>query len=151
MKLEVLVVDDFPVIREGLKRILADSDDLIVAGEAFDAESAMQKIHERAWHLVILDLSMPGQSGVELIHRIKTERPQLPILIFSMHHEAHQFIRSIRAGATGYLLKDDDSEIFLNAIRVVANGGSFFSKDLLPFSMPGGAQCSSVRREIGRI
>jgi len=136
MKLEVLVVDDFPVIRDGLRRILADTHDLIVAGEAFDDKSAMQKINERTWSLVILDLSMPGQAGIELIRRIKTVRPQIPILIFSMHHEAYQVIRAIRAGATGYLLKDDDSDLFLSAIRLVANGGSFFSHDLLPFFTP---------------
>ncbi len=136
MKLEVLVVDDFPFIRDGLRRILADTHDLIVAGEAFDDKSAMQKINERTWSLVILDLSMPGQAGIELIRRIKTVRPQIPILIFSMHHEAYQVIRAIRAGATGYLLKDDDSDLFLSAIRLVANGGSFFSHDLLPFFTP---------------
>ena len=136
MKLEVLVVDDFPVIRDGLRRILADTHDLIVAGEAFDDKSAMQKINERTWSLVILDLSMPGQAGIELIRRIKTVRPQIPILIFSMRHEAYQVIRAIRAGATGYLLKDDDSDLFLSAIRLVANGGSFFSHDLLPFFTP---------------
>jgi len=136
MKLEVLVVDDFPVIRDGLRRILADTHDLIVAGEAFDDKSAMQKINERTWSLVILDLSMPGQAGIELIRRIITVRPKIPILIFSLHHEAYQVIRAIRAGATGYLLKDDDSDLFLSAIRLVANGGSFFSHDLLPFFTP---------------
>jgi len=133
MKLEVLVVDDFPVIRDGLRRILADTDDLIVAGEAFDDVSAMEKIHERAWHLVILDLSMPGQAGVDLIRRIKAAYPQLPILVFSMHYEVHQVVRSIRAGAAGYLLKDDNSDLFLPAIRAVANGGAFFSHELQAF------------------
>lgn len=133
MKLEVLVVDDHAAIRDGLKKILADTDDLIVAGEAGNGNAALEKVRERDWSLVVLDLSMPGQNGLELIRLIKRERPKLPILIFSMHHEEQYAVRAIRAGASGYLSKDGDSELLLPAMRKVAAGGVFVSPQLAEF------------------
>lgn len=130
MKCEVLVVDDHAIIRDGLTKILADTDDLIVAGEAGNGNAALEKVRERDWGLVVLDLSMPGRSGLELIKLIKNERPRLPILIFSMHHEERYAVRAIRAGASGYLSKDGDSEWILPAIRKVAAGGAFISPKL---------------------
>ncbi|MDO8248985.1 MAG: response regulator transcription factor [Rhodoferax sp.] len=130
MKLEVLVVDDHAAIRDGLKKILADTDDLIVAGEAGNGNAALGKVRERDWSLVVLDLSMPGQNGLELIRLIKRERPQLPVLIFSMHPEEQYAVRAIRAGASGYLSKDGDSELLLPAMRKVAAGGMFVSPQL---------------------
>ena len=130
MKFEVLVVDDHAIIRDGLKKILADTDDLVVAGEADNGNMALAKIREREWSLVVLDLSMPGRNGLELIKLIKIERPKLPILIFSMHHEEQYAVRAIRAGASGYLSKDSDSELLLPAIRKVAAGGVFVSPKL---------------------
>ena len=130
MKFEVLVVDDHAIIRDGLKKILADTDDLIVAGEAGNGHAALEKVRERDWSLVVLDLSMPGRNGLELIKLIKSERPKLPILIFSMHHEEQYAVRAIRAGASGYLSKDGDSELLLPAMRKVAAGGMFVSPQL---------------------
>ena len=130
MKFEVLVADDHAIIRDGLKKILADTDDLIVAGEAGNGNAALEKVRERDWSLVVLDLSMPGQNGLELIKLIKSERPKLPILIFSMHHEEQYAVRAIRAGASGYLSKDGDSELLLPAMRKVAAGGMFVSPQL---------------------
>ena len=130
MKFEVLVADDHAIIRDGLKKILADTDDLIVAGEACNGNAVLEKVRERDWSLVVLDLSMPGRNGLELIKLIKGERPKLPILIFSMHHEEQYAVRAIRAGASGYLAKDGDSEMLLPAIRKVAGGGVFVSPKL---------------------
>ncbi|WP_296449416.1 response regulator transcription factor [Rhodoferax sp. UBA5149] len=130
MRFEVLVVDDHAIIRDGLKKILADTDDLVVAGEAGTGNAALEKVRERDWSLLILDLSMPGRNGLELIKLIKSERPKLPILIFSMHHEEQYAVRAIRAGASGYLSKDGDSELLLPAIRKVAAGGMFVSPKL---------------------
>jgi DNA-binding NarL/FixJ family response regulator len=130
MKFEVLVVDDHAIIRDGLKKILADTDDLVVAGEAGNGNAALEKVRERDWNLVVLDLSMPGRNGLELIKLIKNERPKLPILIFSMHHEEQYAVRAIRAGASGYLSKDGDSELLLPAMRKVAAGGVFVSPKL---------------------
>lgn len=130
MKHEVLVVDDHAIIRDGLRKILADTNDLVVAGEASNGNAALEKVRERDWSLVILDLSMPGRNGLELIKLIKNERPKLPILIFSMHPEEQYAVRAIRAGASGYLSKDGDSEMLLPAVRKVAAGGVFVSPKL---------------------
>ena len=130
MKTKVLVIDDHAIIRDGLKKILADTDDLIVAGEASNGNVALEKIAERDWGVVILDISMPGRNGLELLKLIKAERPRVPILVFSMHHEEQYAVRAIRAGASGYLSKDSDSELILPAIRKVAAGGVFVSAKL---------------------
>jgi DNA-binding NarL/FixJ family response regulator len=130
MKLEVLVADDHAIIRDGLKKILADTDDLVVSGEAGNGNLILEKVRERDWDLVVLDLSMPGRNGLELIKLIKLERPKLPILIFSMHQEEQYAVRAIRAGASGYLSKEGDTELLLPAIRRVAAGGVFISPKL---------------------
>lgn len=130
MKFEVLVVDDHAIIRDGLRKILADTDDLIVAGEAANGNAALEKVRERDWDLVVLDISMPGRNGLELIKLIKSERPKIRILIFSMHHEEQYAVRAIRAGASGYLSKEGDTELLLPAMRRVAAGGVFISPKL---------------------
>lgn len=127
MKTEVLVADDHSIIRDGLKKILADTADMVVAGEAANGNAALEQVRERDWGLVVLDMSMPGRSGLELIKLMKAERPRLPILVFSMHQEEQYAIRAIRAGALGYLSKEGDSDMLLPAMRKVAAGGAFLS------------------------
>jgi DNA-binding NarL/FixJ family response regulator len=127
MKIEVLLADDHAIIRDGLKKILADTEDMVVAGEAMNGHAALDLVRKRNWGLVVLDLSMPGRSGVELIKLIKTERPQCPVLIFSMHPEEQYAVRALRAGASGYLSKEGDSDLILPALRKVAAGGVYFS------------------------
>jgi DNA-binding NarL/FixJ family response regulator len=127
MKYEVLVADDHSIIRDGLKKILADTSDLIVAGEAGHGNAVLEKVRERDWGLVVLDISMPGRNGLELIKLIKQSRPKLPVLIFSMHNEEQYAVRAIRAGASGYLSKESDSDLLLPAMRKVASGGVFIS------------------------
>ena len=127
MKTQVLVADDHAIIRDGLKKILADTDDFIVTGEACNGNTVLEKVRERDWGLVVLDLSMPGRNGLELIKLIKSERPKLPVLIFSMHQEEQYAVRAIRAGASGYLSKEGDSDLLLPAMRKVASGGMFIS------------------------
>jgi DNA-binding NarL/FixJ family response regulator len=145
MKIEVLVVDDHAIIRDGLKKILDDTDDLIVAGEAANGNIALERVAERDWGVVILDISMPGRSGLELLKLMKTERPKLPILIFSMHHEEQYAVRAIRAGASGYLSKDSDSELILPAIRKVAAGGVFVSQKLAELLVADVAEHNNVQ------
>jgi two-component system, NarL family, invasion response regulator UvrY len=127
MKIEVLVADDHAIIRDGLRKILADSGDMVVAGEAANGNAALEKVRERDWGVVVLDMSMPGRSGLELIKLMKAERPRLPILVFSMHQEEQYAVRAIRAGASGYVSKEDDSDMLLPAMRRVAAGGAFVS------------------------
>jgi DNA-binding NarL/FixJ family response regulator len=127
MSLDVLVADDHAIIRDGLKKILADTDDLVVAGEASNGNMALDMVRARDWDLVVLDLSMPGRHGMELIKLIRAERRRLPILIFSMHQEEQYAVRAIRAGANGYLSKESNSDLLLPAMRKVAAGGAFIS------------------------
>jgi len=127
MSYDVLVADDHAIIRGGLKKILADTDDLNLAGEASNGTEALQMIRSRDWSVAILDISMPGRSGLELIKLIKSERPKLPLLIFSMHQEEQYAVRVIRAGASGYLSKEGDSDLIVPAVRKVAQGGVFIS------------------------
>ena len=126
-KIEVLLADDHAIIRDGLKQILADTDDLIVAGEAANGLEVMQQVRERDWGVLVLDISMPGRSGLELIHMIKEEKPELPILVLSMHHEEQYAVRALKAGAHGYLTKESDSDLLVAAIRRVARGGVYIS------------------------
>jgi len=122
-KRRVLLADDHAIIRDGLKQILADTDDFEVAGEAANGIELMQKVREEEWDILVLDISMPGRSGLELIHMIKDDKPELPILVLSMHHEEQYAVRAIQAGAAGYLTKESDSDLLLSAIRRVADGG----------------------------
>lgn len=128
MKIEVLVADDHAIIRDGLRKILADTEDMVVAGEACNGSATLDKVRERDWGLVVLDMSMPGRNGVDLIKLLKAERPKLPILVFSMHQEEQYAVRTIRAGASGYLSKEGDSDMLLPAMRKVAGGGVFVSQ-----------------------
>jgi two-component system, NarL family, invasion response regulator UvrY len=127
MVIDVLVADDHAIIRDGLKKILADTSDLNVAGEAANGNAALDQVRERDWGLVVLDMSMPGRSGLELIKLMRAERPKLPILVFSMHPEEQYAVRAIRAGAAGYLSKESDSDLLLPAMRKIAAGGAFVS------------------------
>lgn len=126
-KIQVLLADDHAIIRDGLKQILSDTEDLAVAGEAANGVDVLHLIREREWGVLVLDISMPGRSGLDLIRMIKEEKPSLPILILSMHHEEQYAVRAIHAGASGYLTKESDSEILLAAIRRVAAGGVYIS------------------------
>ncbi len=127
MSLNVLVADDHAIIRDGLKKILADTPDLVVAGEASNGHATLDLVRTRDWDVVVLDLSMPGRTGLELLKLIKADKPKLPVLIFSMHQEEQYAVRAIRAGASGYLSKEGDSDLIVPAIRKVAQGGRFIS------------------------
>lgn len=136
--IRILIADDHTLMRDGLKQILAKDGDMIVAGEASDGFQTLDKVRSGEWDLLLLDMSMPGRSGVELIKQIRTEKPRLPILVLSMHKESDYAVRTIRAGAAGYLCKDSASQQLLNAIHEVAAGGRFISPEVaadLAFSM----------------
>ncbi len=126
--IKVLIVDDHDILRAGLKHILKESGDIEVGGEAGDGLSALAKIRSERWDTVVLDLSMPGKSGIELIKQIKAEFPKLPILILSMHKEDIYAVRTLRAGASGYLCKDNAETQLPQAIRKVAGGGLFINQ-----------------------
>jgi two-component system, NarL family, invasion response regulator UvrY len=128
VKVEVLVADEHPIIRLGLKALLDATDDMIFGGEAADGHQTLESIRQRDWGMVVLDLCMPGRSGLELIKLIKVERPRLPILVFSAHREELYAVRAIRTGASGYLTKRSDANLLLSAMRRVAGGRLFVSQ-----------------------
>ena len=143
-KIEVLLADDHTIIRHGLKQILADTEDISVEGEAANGNEVLLQVRDRSWGIVVLDISMPGRSGLDLIKILKDEKPSLPILILSMHHEEQYAVRALHAGASGYLTKESDSDVLISAIRRVASGGVHVSnkvaelmvRDIQPTSKP---------------
>jgi DNA-binding NarL/FixJ family response regulator len=128
--IKVLIADDHQILRDGLKQLLAEYDDIQVAGEASNGNEALKKIRDEDWNVVVLDMSMPGKSGIELIKQIKAEKPKLPILILSMHKEEQYAVRTLKAGASGYLSKDSAATQLVQAIRKVAGGGGFLSPEV---------------------
>ena len=121
--IRVLLVDDHSIVRDGLKRILAATTDLEVAGEAASGEAALALVKANDYDVAMLDMSMPGLSGIDLIKRLKLEKPKLRILVLSMHGEQQYAARALKAGASGYLNKDSASELLLGALRKIAAGG----------------------------
>jgi DNA-binding NarL/FixJ family response regulator len=123
----VILADDHSIIRDGLKQILADTEDLAVTGEAANGHELMVLLRQDEWDILVLDISMPGKSGLELIKQIRSEFTHLPILVLSMHLEDQYALRALRSGAAGYITKDSDTDDLLTAIRKVAAGGMHIS------------------------
>ncbi|MBL1264511.1 response regulator [Methylomicrobium sp. RS1] len=123
--IKILIADDHAVVRQGLKRIFADHPDLQVAGEAENGHEVLEQIRQTEWDIVLLDMAMPGRNGLELIKQVKTERPRLPILVFSMNQASQYAVRTLKIGASGYLTKDSPPAELVAAIRKVAQGGRY--------------------------
>jgi two-component system invasion response regulator UvrY len=128
--IRVLVADDHAVVREGLKRILLESGDIHVVAEAANGPEVLQKLSEYACDLVILDMSMPGTSGLDVLKQVKCLHPRLPILILSIHPEEQYAVRVLRAGASGYLTKETAPEELIHAVRKTASGRKYVSSAL---------------------
>jgi DNA-binding NarL/FixJ family response regulator len=128
--IRIVLADDHTIVREGLKQLLQAADGLEIVGEARDGHEAMKAVRELDFDLLLLDMSMPGKSGIELIKQVRAEKPKLRILILSMHEERQYAIRAIRAGASGYLTKESASRQLVEAIRKVASGGAFISAEV---------------------
>lgn len=124
-KIRILIADDHAIIRDGLKQIFSDTDDIVVAGEAANGHEVLVRVRQQDWDALLLDMSMPGKNGLDLIRQIKIEKPALPILVLSMHSEEQYALRALRAGASGYLTKESDSELLIAVIRKVAAGGVY--------------------------
>lgn len=123
----ILIVDDHPLICKGLAQMINNEKDMIVCGEANDINSAMKQIADAEPHAVIVDLSLKNSSGIDLIKAIKTRYPGLPSLVYSMHDESVFAERVLKAGARGYVMKDQPPEVLLSAIRKVLTGNLYFS------------------------
>jgi len=126
--ISILIADDHAIVRDGLKEILARSGDLTAGGEARNGQEVLRLVREAQWDLLLMDMSMPGRSGIDLIKQVKAEQPKLPILVLSMHQEHEYAVRAIRAGASGYLNKDSAADLLVAAIRKIVSGGVFLSE-----------------------
>jgi len=123
----ILLADDHTLVREGLRQILSATSDLAVTGEAVSGDETLARVREGDFDLVVLDMSMPGLSGIDLIKRLRIEKPKLRILVLSMHGEQQYAVRAYKAGASGYLTKDSASAQLVAAIRKIAAGGVYIS------------------------
>jgi DNA-binding NarL/FixJ family response regulator len=140
--IRLVIADDHAIVREGLKRIVSSVGDMEVVGEAADGTEVMQRVRELSFDVLMLDLSMPGRSGMELIKLVHAEKPKLRILVLSMHQELQYAVRAIKSGASGYLTKESAPSLLEQAIRKLAGGGAFISAEvaeqLALGAMPGG-------------
>jgi two-component system invasion response regulator UvrY len=128
--INVVVVDDHAVVREGLKRIIAESGGMTVSGEAADGYEAMQVIRKEPCDVVLLDITMPNKSGLDVLKELHAESPRLPVLVLSMHPEDQYAVRVLRAGAAGYVTKESAPAKLVQAIRKVVRGGKYVSPSL---------------------
>ncbi len=128
--IKILVVDDHAVVREGLKRIIAENQGMAVTGEAADGYEAMRLVKTEPCDVVLLDISMPNKNGLDVLKELHAESPRLPVLVLSMHGEDQYAIRVLRAGAAGYLTKDSAPAKLVQAIRKVVRGGKYVSSTL---------------------
>jgi len=128
--IRVLVADDHALVRQGLRQVLAMTAEFSVVAEAKNAWEVIERVRQGGVDIVLLDMSMPGPSGVELIQRLRSEAPQVPVLVLSMHVEVQIAARAIKAGASGYVTKDSEPELLLEAIRQVGRGGKFIDPTL---------------------
>src|SRR6185503_19563080 len=128
--MRILIADDHAVVRQGLKQILAVDPDVVVTGEAKDGTEAIELARKVDWDVAVLDYSMPGPSGIDLLSEIKREFPERPVLILSMHPEDVHATRVLKAGGAGYITKESASQELTSAIKKVANGGKYISQSL---------------------
>jgi DNA-binding NarL/FixJ family response regulator len=128
--IRIVIADDHAIVREGLKRIVSAADDMELVGEAADGTEVMQRVRELSFDVLMLDLSMPGRSGMELIKLVHAEKPRLRILVLSMHQELQYAVRAIKSGASGYLTKESAPALLEQAIRKLAGGGAFISAEV---------------------
>lgn len=128
--LKILVADDHAIVREGLKQIVAETSDMVVAGEASNGQEVLELVRREDWDIVLLDLSMPGKDGLDTLKELKRERPDLPILILSIYPEEQYAVRLLKAGAAGYLTKESAPEELIAAIRKVSQKGRYVSPSL---------------------
>ena len=126
--IRIVIADDHTIVREGLKQLLSAAADLAVVGEAQNGREVLERVRALDFEVLLLDMSMPGRSGIELVKQVHAEKPRLRVLVLSMHEEQQYAVRAIRAGAAGYLTKDSASAQLVSAIRKVAGGGAFITE-----------------------
>lgn len=125
--IRLLVVDDHTIFREGLKRLLAEQDEFVVEAEASDATEALRYVREQEFDVALLDVNMPGRSGLEMLPSFRSERPAMPIVVLSMYPSEQFALRAYQAGAAGYVTKDMDARELIESIRKVSKGGRYMA------------------------
>lgn len=130
MIIKVFLADDHRLFRDGLKRILTEAADIVVAGEASDGLEAMEKMRQGGWDVALLDVNMPGMNGLEVLKRIMTDNPKHQVLMLSTYHEDEYAVRTIRAGASAYLTKNSPTDLLISVIRRLANGRKYIDPAL---------------------
>ena len=129
--INILLVDDHTIVRDGLKRIISESSGMEVIAEAENGQIALETIYKNSnINFVVLDISMPGKSGLEVLKEIKNHNIKLPVLMLSMHAQNQYAIRTLKAGASGYLTKESASELLVEAIRKIHRGGRFINNEV---------------------
>lgn len=125
--IRLLLVDDHTIFREGLKRLLAEHEEFSVVSEASDAAQALRCIREHEFDVALLDVNMPGRSGLEMLPSFRSERPAMPVVVLSMYPADQYALRAFQAGAAGYVTKDMDAHELIDSIRKVARGGRYMT------------------------
>ncbi|MDC1210947.1 response regulator transcription factor [Porticoccaceae bacterium] len=138
----ILLVDDHAVVRNGLKQMLMEHLGSVIFGEANDAIDAMRQVRHQDWGLVVLDIRLPGRSGVDVLKQIKSEKPHLPVLILSSYPESQYAVRLIQAGAAGYISKDAEESEIIKAVKTAAAGGRYINE------IVGGLLANSMSRSF---
>ena len=148
MIIRILLADDHAIVRNGLKQIIAGAADMAVVGEAANGADVLELARKLEFDLLLLDMTMPGVSGAELIRRLRVNDPAMHILVLSMHNEAQVVGGALKAGASGYVTKDSDQEILLLAIRKVASGNRFIDPALVDAMVFDGASRESAPHAV---
>ena len=141
--IKILIADDHPIVRKGLKEILSEHPDMKVLGEAQNSHEVLNQIRKQDWDVVVLDITMPGRDGLDVLKDLKKVRPKLPVLILSIHSEEQYGIRALKAGASGYLTKESAPDRLVSAIRIILERGKYVSPGLaerLAFELEGKSQ-----------
>jgi RNA polymerase sigma factor (sigma-70 family) len=125
--IKILIVDDHPIILQGLERVISITSGMIIADKAENGEEAIQKIKEKEFDIVLLDISMPGENGLQVLKKIKEIEPELGVIILSIHSEEQYAVNALRSGASAYIHKMSDPNTLLTAVKKVANGEKFIS------------------------
>jgi DNA-binding NarL/FixJ family response regulator len=128
--IKILIADDHPIVRQGLKQIISEEPAMQVLGEAQNSQEVLELVRKKNWDVVVLDITMPGRSGLDVLKELKTHRPRLPILILSVHPEDQYALRVLKAGASGYLTKESAPDVLVTAIRKVVAGRRYISATL---------------------
>jgi len=141
--IKILIADDHPIVRQGFKQVLSDTADLVVADEAGNGREVLSLAAKKDYDVILLDISMPGKNGLEVLKELKLTNPKIPVLILSIYPEEQYAIRALKAGAAGYLTKASAPDELISAIRKVSRGGKYISASLaekLAYELDGEAE-----------